>query len=96
MFIVASDWTEAQRLTSSFSLKGMIITVFSFEAVKTTFLELVCTPKSSMENPSLRVSGHVSSLKRTFYRLNILLGTTAETDFGQFRLLAKPTLARKI
>ena len=47
MFIVASDLTEAQRerLTSSLSLKGMNITVYTFEAVRTTFLELFCTPK---------------------------------------------------
>ena len=57
----------------------MNITAETFEAVRTTFLELFCTPKSSIENPSLRVSGHVSSMNRTF-----ILEDYAEDDFGQF------------
>ena len=56
----------------------MKITVYTFEAVKTTFLELFCTVTSSMENPSLRVSGHVSSMYRTF-----IVEDYAEHDFGQ-------------
>ena len=36
------------------------------------------TPKSSMENPPLRVSGHVSSMNRTF-----IVEDYAEDDFGQ-------------
>ena len=68
MFIVASDLSEAQRETHKFffSLQGMDIPAFTFESVRAVFVELFCTPKSSMENPSLRVSGHVSSMNRTF------------------------------
>ena len=44
----------------------MNVTAYTFESVRTVFVELLCTPKSSMENPSLRVSGHVSSKNRTF------------------------------
>ena len=70
MFIVASDLSEAQRererLTSSLSLRGINDPACTFESVRTVFGELFCTPKSSMENPSLRVSGHVSSMNRTF------------------------------
>ena len=44
----------------------MNVTANVFESVRTVFVELFCTPKSSMQNPSLRVSGHVSSMNRTF------------------------------
>ena len=72
MFVVASDLSEAQskRLTSSVSLKGLNIT-----AVRTTFLELFCT----MENPSLRVRGHVRSMNRNF-----IIKDNAEDDFGHW------------
>ena len=64
LFLVASDLSEAQRerLTSSFSLKEMNITAYTFETVRITFLELCCTLKTSMENPSLRMRTHVSSM----------------------------------
>ena len=79
MFIVASDVIEAQRerLTSSLSLKGMNTTTSTFQALRTTFLVLFCTPKSSMENPSLRVSGLVSSMNRM-----CIVDDYAEDDFG--------------
>ena len=57
----------------------MIFTAYTFETVRTTFLELCCTPKSSMGNPSLRVSGHVSSMHRTF-----IVEDYAEDDLGQW------------
>ena len=57
----------------------MNVTAYTFEAVRTTFLELFCTPNSSMENPSLRVSGHVSSMNRTF-----IVEDYAGDDFGQW------------
>ena len=58
MFIVASDLSEAQseRLTSYLSLQGVEVTTKTFEAVRTVVVELFCTPKSSMWNPSLRVN----------------------------------------
>ena len=49
------------------------------EAVRTVFVELFCTPKSSMENPSLRVSGHGSSTNRTF-----IVENYAEHEFGRW------------
>ena len=81
MFIVAADLSEAQRerLTRSLSLRRTKITAYTVQAVRTTFLELFSTPKSSMENPSLRVSGHVSSMNRTF-----IVEDCAEDDFGQW------------
>ena len=50
-----------ERLTSSFSLQGMNVTVYTLEAMKTVFVELFCTPKNLMENPFLHVSGHGGS-----------------------------------
>ena len=67
-----------ERLASYLALKGMNITVYTFEAVRTVFVELFCTPKRSMENPSVRVSGHVSNMNRTF-----IVEDYAEDDFGQ-------------
>ena len=55
----------------------MNVTVYTFEAVRTVFVELFCTPKSSMENCSLRVSGHSSSMNRTF-----IVEDYVEDDFG--------------
>ena len=80
-FAVVSDLSDAQRerLTSFFSLQGINVTAHTFEAVRTVFVELFCTPKSSMENPSLRVSGHVSSTNRTF-----IVGAYVEDDFDQW------------
>ena len=53
MFIVACDLSESQRepLTSFLFFKGMNVTAYKVEAVKTVFVELFCTPKSSMDNP---------------------------------------------
>ena len=52
LFFVGSDLSEPQR-------EGLNITAYTFEAVARTFLEIFCTPKSSMENP-------VSRMNRTF------------------------------
>ena len=81
MFIVAGDLSGGQRerLTSSLSLQGMNVTAYTFEAVTTVFVELFCTPKSSMENPSLCVSGHGSSMNRTF-----IVEDCVEDDFGKW------------
>ena len=67
MFIVASDLSEIQRerLTSTLSLRGMNVPAYALEAVKTLIMELFCTPKGSMENLSLRASGHGGSTSRT-------------------------------
>ena len=58
MFVVASDLSEAQRerLKSSLSLQEVEVTAYTLEAARTVFVDLFCTPKSSMENPSLRVN----------------------------------------
>ena len=51
MFLVSIDLSEAQRgkrLTSSFSLKGVDVAAYTYEAVRAVFVELFCTPKSSM------------------------------------------------
>ena len=77
MFTVASDLGEAQRererLTSSFSTGN------GYPAHIFVTVELFCTPKRSMENPSLRVSGHVNSMNGTF-----IVEDYAEDEFGQW------------
>ena len=67
-----------ERLTSSFSLRGNRYPRYTCECARTVFVELFCTPKSSMENPSLRLSGHVSSMNRTF-----IVEDYVADDFGQ-------------
>ena len=51
---------------------------YTLESVRTVFVELFCTSKRSMENPLLRVSGHVG-MNRTF-----IVEDFAEDDFGQW------------
>ena len=81
MFIVASDLSEAQRerLTSSLSLQGVEVTAYTFEAVRTVtvFVEMCCTPKSSMKNSSLRVNKYGSHTSRTF-----IVEDFIEDEFG--------------
>ena len=81
MCVVASDLRKAQRerFTNSLSLRGMNVSANTFESVRTVFVELFGTPKSFMENPSFRVSGHVSSMNRTF-----IVEDCAEDDLGQW------------
>ena len=45
------------------------------------FVELLCTPNSSMENPSLRVNGHGGNTNRTF-----IVENYAEDEFGQWAI----------
>ena len=52
---------------------------YTLEAVKTVLVELCSTPKRSLENPSLRVSGHGSSMNRTF-----IVEGCAEDEFGRW------------
>ena len=81
LFIVASDLSEAQRirLTSSLSLQGVDVTAYTFEKERAVFVELFCTPKSSMENPSLRVNKHGGCTSRTFIAEDLI-----EDEFGQW------------
>ena len=67
MFTVARDLSEAQRErhTIALPLKGVNVTAHTFEAVRTVFVELFCTPTSSMENRSLHVNGHGGSTRKT-------------------------------
>ena len=47
--------------------------------MKTVFVELFHTPKSSIENPSLRVKGHGGSMNESF-----IIEVFAEDEFGQW------------
>ena len=51
----------------------------SCEAVRTVFVELFCTPKSSMENHSLRVNKYGSHTSRNFIVKDFI-----EDEFGQW------------
>ena len=66
MFIVASDLSEAQRETYQYPFSRRNVPAWTLGAVKTVFMDFFRTPKSSMEHPSLRVSGHGGSTSRTF------------------------------
>ena len=57
---------ERERLTSSLSLQGVDVTAYSSEAVRTVFVALFCSPKSSMENPSLPVNKYGNHTSSTF------------------------------
>ena len=80
MFIVASDLSEAQRerLTGSLSLQGLDVPAETFEAARTVLWKLFFSPKRSVENPSLRVSGHGGSTNRTFIMEDNVLKTTLD------------------
>ena len=59
----------------------MNVTVYTFEAVITVFVELLCEPQSSMDIPSRRVNGHGGSRSRTF-----IVENYAEDEFGQWAI----------
>ena len=59
----------------------MSLFIYTLQAVATAFVALFCTPKSSMENPSLRVSGHSSRVNRTF-----TVEECAKDEFGQWAM----------
>ena len=72
MFIVGKGLDEArrERLTSSLSLRNITVTAYTLDTIQPFFVELFSTPRSSMLNPSLRVSGHGGSMNRTFITEN--------------------------
>ena len=69
MFFVASDLDEAQRerpYKFSFSSQHDCSCLHPLMQYKQSLWELFCSSKSSMENPSLDVSGHGGSASITF------------------------------
>ena len=81
MFIVASDLREAQRerLTSFLSIQRVDVTAYTFKAVRAIYVDLFCTPKSSMENCSPRVNRYGGSISKTF-----IVEDFSEDEFGQW------------
>ena len=67
-----------ERPTSSL-FSPVNVTDYTLEAVKKVFVELFCSPKSSLENPSLRVRGHGDSTSTTFTVENY-----AEDEYGHW------------
>ena len=59
MFTCLADLNEQQRerLTSMLSIRGIGIQQYTFEICRTSFIELFCAPRSSLDNPNYRASG---------------------------------------
>ena len=57
MTIVQADLTEQQRerLTSHLAIRGLPLQNYTFDLIRTAFLELFCAPRSSFDNPSFRL-----------------------------------------
>ena len=64
MTIVQADLTEQQRerLTSHLAIRGIPLQNYTFDLIRTAFLELFCAPRSSLDNPSF----HPSNQQKTF------------------------------
>ena len=58
-FIVIADLTETQRelFTPTLIIRGHSMLAYTGEAVRATFMELFCMPKSTVDCPNLRTSG---------------------------------------
>ena len=59
MVTVQADLSEQQRekLSAHMSLRGIMLQAYTFEQIRECLIELFCAPRSSIENPSYRVSG---------------------------------------
>ena len=77
MFIVASDLSEVQRETYKFSFSPRNECPCLYP--KTMFMDLFCTPKSSMDNPSIRESGHGGSTS-----IAVIVEDYVEDEQGQW------------
>ena len=62
--------SQRERLTSSLSLRNVNATAYTPDTVQPVSVEFFCAPKSSMENPSLRVSSSGSNTSRTYIAEN--------------------------
>ena len=80
-FLSQVVWVKHRdKLTSSLSLVAVNVTSYTFWSSEENISGIFeIRRKSSMENPSLLVSGHVSSLNRTF-----IVEDYAEDEFGQW------------
>jgi hypothetical protein len=58
MTTVQADLTEPQRerLTSHLAIRCIPLQNYTFDLIRTAFLELFCAPRSSLDNPSFRPS----------------------------------------
>ena len=59
MVTVQADLSEQQRekLSAHMTNKGIGLQQYTFEHIRECMIELLCVPRSSLENPSYRVSG---------------------------------------
>ena len=65
MAIVQADLTEQQRemLTSHIAIRGVPLHNYTFDLITTAFLELVCAPRSSLDNPSFRPANQQKTIQ---------------------------------
>ena len=102
MFTGASDLSEAQRdRRTSFLSTEVDVSACTFVNVRVAFEELFCTPRSSVENPSLRTSRYSDPLSRlrSLYRTLIVdMIEKKNLDSGRQMnwLASKATLTMKI
>ena len=70
IFTVACGLSEAQkeRLTSCLSLQGVNVTVYTFEAVRTVFVELSCTSEKFIRKPVTPSEQIPRSLRQNLHR----------------------------
>ena len=81
-----------ETLRSSLCLSGMNVTAYTFDAVKTVFVKLFCTPKTSTENPSLRVNRHGGCMNKP--SKNLVLKTNLDNGPSMKCPASKVTLMR--
>ena len=55
--------SERERLTSHLAIRAFPLRNYTFDLIRTAFLELFCAPRSSLDNPSFRRSNQ----QRTFF-----------------------------
>ena len=82
MFIVSSDLSEAQKREIHkfpFPLENNV-PAYTFEVVRTVFVEFLCKRKISMKSPSLRVTGHGGSNEQNLHRVE----ECSENDLAQW------------
>ena len=80
----------------SLSLRNMTVTAYTLDSVQAVFVELFCSPKISLESPSLRLSGQGSSASKTFivadypedeYGLRAIDESTGEGYFWWWKIM---------
>ena len=83
LLVVLADLTEQQRerFMSTLALRNVQADSYTFEIVRSTFMELFCAPRSSIENPNLRpATGQRSFCVIEYGELDGVCGNWVEDD----------------